>query len=126
MFLEILLLSAALACPPDDAVAVSDSSVSVTEDPEHKPKLLDPEFHAKVHREHGSVKDGAIEVLSCGATPTYRETVWFTSAAHTSVSGYRFEYCNGSYVQNGTPTVFCDKYEECCAPPYPNEVSTCE
>jgi hypothetical protein len=127
MGLGILLLAASLACPPIGDLPVDEPAVAVSDDVGRQPKLLDPEFHASIHREHRSVKDGAQEqYLWCGGGPVYEEFVWFSDATHTTVVGWRFNYCSGHWAKQGIVTNFCDIYRECCGPPYQNEVTTCE
>lgn len=126
MDLKVLLFAASLACPPIDAVSVEQPPAVVSDDAARKPKLLDPEFHARVHREHRTVKDGAQQTLWCGGGPVHEEFVWFSDATHTTVVGWRFNYCSGHWAKQGIVTNFCDIYRECCGPPYQNEILTCE
>lgn len=134
MGFEILLLAATLSCASVDDLdqfPVPDTaSQSCAEIHGHDtlplPKMLDPEFHARMHEKKTSEEGAKRRTIPCSEYSAYYEKLYFSSAAHTTVVGWRFRYCDGSLHYNGSTSPYCDRYVECCEPPYENEINTCE
>jgi hypothetical protein len=148
MGLGIVLFAAALACAPVDAVVPNAATAPFTvddldtlplaegaeescmaihgHDTMPLPKMLDPEFHARMHQKGASRNGADRQTLPCSEYTAYFEKLYFSSAAHTTVVGWRFRFCDGSLHNNGSISAFCDRYVECCEPPYENEINTCE
>ncbi len=150
MGLGIFLFAAALSCAPVDALPVpnatpapftvdnldtlpipkgaEDSCMAIhRHDTMPLPRMADPAFHAGKHQNASSRNGAQQRTLPCDEyTEAYYEKDYFSNAAHTTLVGWRFRFCDGSYHWYGSITAYCDRYVECCEAPYENEINTCE
>jgi hypothetical protein len=149
MGLGIFLFAAALSCAPVDALPVpiaanapftvhdldilpipagaEESCMAIHgHDTMPLPRMMDQDFHAQMHQSASSRNGAKRQDVPCGEWAQYYEKDYFSSAAHTTMVGWRFRWCDGSYHWNGSVTAYCDSYVQCCDPPYEDEISTCE
>jgi hypothetical protein len=117
-----LLFAAALVCSPIDGVAAPHAEEAphlhaalTTEGEGPRPRLLDKDAHERLHYLMDS-REGA-EESDYYCSPMgyeYREYVYYSSASHTTVVGWRIWDCQGNFHYNGATSAYCDKMHECC------------
>lgn len=145
----MFIFTAALSCAPVDVLPVPNVAAPFTVDDldtlsipagaeescmaVHRhdtmplPKMFDPDFHAQQHQSASSRNGAQQRTLPCNEqTEAYSEKDYYSSAAHTTLVGWRFRACDGTIHWYGSFTSYCDSYVQCCAPPYEDEISTCE
>lgn len=152
MGLGIFLLAATLSCAPADTDASAPPAAATAprftvDDLDHLPipdgvescmeihghatmplpKMMDRNVHAQKHQAATARNGAQRQTLSCDEfTEAYYEKDYFNNAAHSTLVGWRFRFCDGTYHWWGSITPYCDRYVECCEYPYDNEINTCE